>query len=39
MKFAKVSVREARSLFAQQGVNAVPTLILLPGGKDVFQHA
>ena len=37
-KFAKVSVRDARPLFSEHGINAVPTLILFHCGKKIAQR-
>ncbi len=38
VKFAKVSVQDARPLFAQHLVNAVPTLVLFRDGKEVARQ-
>jgi thioredoxin-like negative regulator of GroEL len=37
-KFAKVSVQEARPLFSEHGINAVPTLILFHCGEKIAQR-
>jgi thioredoxin-like negative regulator of GroEL len=37
-KFAKVSVQDARPLFSEHGITAVPTLILFDCGKKVAQR-
>lgn len=38
VKFAKVSVQDARPLFAQHNVNAVPTMILFQAGKELARQ-
>lgn len=38
VKFVKVSVQDARPLFSQHRVNAVPTLVLFRGGKELTRQ-
>jgi len=38
IKFAKVSLQDARPLFSEHGIRAVPTLILFHCGKKIAQR-
>ena len=38
VKFVKVSVQDARPLFSQHRVNAVPTLVLFRDGKELTRQ-
>ena len=38
VKFAKVSVQDARPLFSQHRVNAVPTLVLFREGEELARQ-